>query len=311
MSEQDNYGFFGPNYSYADNIPLPGDIGVRQEASFGALIDSVGGMNYYIDTIAFGSRTFLDNHEPQPLGVRYFLNTGQRCSNGATMSQYFNGVTKGDLLGTRVAQGLASSGLPGLRGLAPGMMENARDALDPRPIIAAVAGAGYPVCQQVYCPVGDINGGLADPTDSTIAYVVDPVDSYEGIPVQTRWVQAYDENGNAITLTKDEYGSTPKCYNADGTYALDPPPGCPATEPSPVPHGIAPGQSWGIFGSGEYQGGKVSPQNMMNFGTCALRQPPTKPPDAFADYRVATENTLVSVGALALLSIGLWAVYRR
>lgn len=314
MSKQDNYGFFGPNYSYADNIPLPGDIGVRKEASFGAIIDSVAGMNYYVDTIAFGGPSFLDSHNPRPMGVRYYLNTGQRCSNGATMSQYFNGVTRGDLLGQRVAQGLASAGLPGLRGLAPGMLENAIDALDPRPIINAVGGVGYPVCQQVECPVGDINGALQDPTNSAATYVMDPVDMTFGTPTQKRWVQAYDQNGYPLTLSKAEYGATPKCYNSDGTYATNPPPGCPATEPEPVPPGTAPGQPGGLFGSSEAQGGgttKMTVERMREFGLCSLRQPAAPRPDTFADYRVPTENTLVSICVLAILSVGLWATYRR
>ena len=78
MSTQDKYGYFGPKYSFADNIPLPGQIGVRQEPTFGAIIDSVGGINYYIDTIAFGGRTMFDSHSPQPMGTRFFLNTNMQ-----------------------------------------------------------------------------------------------------------------------------------------------------------------------------------------------------------------------------------------
>ena len=233
MSKQDDYGYFGPEYSYADNIPLPGQIGVRQEPSFGAILDAVGGINYYVDTIAFGGPTFFDQQNPTPMGVRYYLNTEMRCSNGATMSEYFDGVTKGDLLGTHVEAALASSGLPGLKGLAPGMLENARDALDPRPIFAAATGTGYPVCQKVVCPVGDSNGLTAN-LETGQEYLVDPVQYNGPVPTQTRWVQAYDDNGFPINITKDEFGASPKCYNADGTYLDRPPDGCPPTEPPDV-----------------------------------------------------------------------------
>lgn len=231
----DNYGYFGPAYSFADNIPLPGDIGVRQESSIGAIVDAVGGVNYYVDTIAFGQRSFLNNHDLSPMGIRYFLNTGMRCSNGATMSEYVDGVTRGDFAGSRIQSGLASAGLPGLRGLAPGIIENAEDALDPRPIFAAVSGTGYPVCQQVACPVGDANGGGQQ-------YLVDPVQYGDGHggggnPTQRRWVQAYDETGTAITISSGEFAAQPKCYNADGTYMDRPPVGCPATEPPAAPQG--------------------------------------------------------------------------
>jgi hypothetical protein len=245
MTSNDNYGFFGPEYSYADNIPLPGEVGVRRESSFGAILDAVSGINFYVDTIAFGEPSFFNRNDTRPMGIRYFLNTGMRCDNGASMSEYFDGVTKGNLLGDRVAKGLASAGLPGLRGLAPGMLENARDALDPRPLLAAVTATGYPVCQQVICPVGDTRGSIQNPDDPAKPYIIDPVQYDSGpLPTQTRWVQAYDSTGSPINLTKDEFGARPKCYNADGTYLANPPAGCPtserprvsfrATKPSPL-----------------------------------------------------------------------------
>lgn len=233
MTSQDQYGFFGPEYSFADNIKLPGEVGVRRDSSFSAILDAVGGINYYVDTIAFGGPSFFDKGNPQPLGIRYYLNTEMRCSNGATMSEYFDGITKGDLLGQRVADGLASAGLPGLKGLAPGMLENARDALDPRPILSAVTGTGYPVCQQVVCPVGDINGKITGEGGKNI--IIDPVQYAGGSgPTQKRWVQAYDAKGYAMSVTKDKFGATPKCYNADGSYKKPVGDGCPATEPATV-----------------------------------------------------------------------------
>jgi len=230
MTTQEEYGFFGPAYSFADDIKLPGQIGVRQEPSFGAILDSVGGVNYYIDQIAFGSPTAFNRQQMSPLGVRYFLNTEMMCSNGATMSEYFDGVTKGDILGQRVKDGIASAGLPGLRGLAPGMMENARDALDPRPIFEAIAGGGYPVCQQVKCPVGTEAGHISKDTEPDKPYILGKLTWERGIPYQTRWVKGYDEKGNALNLSREEFDASPKCYNADGTYMERPPAGCPTGE---------------------------------------------------------------------------------
>jgi hypothetical protein len=295
MSEQDAYGFFGPDYSFADNIPLPGQIGVRQEPSFGAIIDSVAGINYYVDTIAFGGRTFFDEQNPSPMGLRYFLNTEMRCSNGATMSEYFDGVTRGDLLGDHVAEALASAGLPGLRGLAPGMLENARDALDPRPIFAAVTSTGYPVCQQVVCPVGDGAGAIQNAQDATKPYIIDPVQyAPGGGPTQTRWVQAYDSTGAAISITKDEFGATPKCYNADGSYLDNPPAGCPATEPTPI---ADPGAD--------------------RYNLCTVRQNAVMPPSVQANEGFrnrdaeAAEKMLGLACGVALVGVAVWFVCRK
>lgn len=301
MSTLDNTGYFGPEYSFADNVPLPGQIGVRQEPSFSAIIDSVAGINTYVDIIAFGGRSFLDNQNPTPMGIRYYLNTGMRCSNGATMSEYFDGITRGDLLGEDIAEALASSGLPGLKGLAPGMLENARDALDPRPIFSAVTGTGYPVCQQVLCPVGDSLGSIQNAHNATQPYIVDPVEYIEGIPFQTRWVQAYDNTGSPINITKDEFGATPKCYDAEGTYMERPPDGCPP-EPAPV---LEPGSD--------------------KYGLCFVRQPAVMPPTLSrqdtteATTEATTEgfsntgsDTLLFLATAAIIgSVAVWYVLRK
>jgi len=286
MTTQDNYGFFGPEYSFADNIPLPGQIGVRKEASFGAILDAVGGVNYYVDTIAFGGPTFFNRQKMSPMGLRYFMDTGMRCSNGATMSEYFDGVTKGDLLGKNVKAAFESAGLPGLRGLAPGMLENARNALDPRPIFAAVTSTGYPVCQQVVCPVGDANGSIQNRLDANKPYIIDPVQYNEaGIngPTQRRWVQGLDSTNNPINITKDEFGALPKCYNADGTYMENPPNGCPAKQPKPI-------QLQGV--------GNLSP--------CRIVQPPNRMIEGFTSPESVTGLT-----SLVLLGLIGWYFYNK
>jgi hypothetical protein len=277
MSDQDNYGYFGPSYSFADNIKLPGEIGVRQEASIGAVVDSISGVNYYVDTIAFGSPTFFNKQSMTPMGIRYFLNTEQRCSNGATQSEYFDGVTKGDIMGSAVAAGLASAGLPGLKGLAPGMLENARDALDPRPIFSAVTGTGYSVCQQVLCPVGDAGGAITN-ADGT-QYVIDPVQYVNGIPYQSRWVQAYDSTGAPIQISKDEFAATPKCYNADGSLISPPPAGC-----TNIP-------------------GATNTQGTDKYGLCTVTQPAQMPPTIAEGFTDSSEEIAVRMGAAAIVGL--------
>jgi hypothetical protein len=297
MSNLDNYGFFGPEYSFADNIPLPGQIGVRNESSVGAIIDAVAGVNYYVDTIAFGGPTFFDSHNPRPMGLRHFMNTGLMCSNGATMSEYFDGVTRGDLLGDHVAKALASAGLPGLRGLAPGILENARDALDPRPLFAAVTSTGYPVCQQVLCPVGDIDGNLRNQQDASQNYIVDPVEFVQNVPYQRRWVGAYDSTGAPLQITKDEFAATPKCYNPDGTYRTNPPSGCAPLAATDI---------------SEPAGSK--------YPLCRMTQPAAVPStvtgsnsgsEGFTNGGDTATDVGVAVAVAILGGIGLWSLFRN
>jgi hypothetical protein len=98
----------------------------------------------------------------KPLGVRFWMPTGFTCSNGAKMWQYTDSIPKGDALGERIKNGLNNMGY-GLRGLAPGIVEDAKDALNPIPVMEAVFGSGYPQCKQVTLPVGDSYGHIADP----------------------------------------------------------------------------------------------------------------------------------------------------
>lgn len=293
--QQDDYGFFGPNYQFDNSIPLPGEIGVRKEPSFDAIMDSVAAVNTFTDIIAFGGPTFFDKNNPEPLGIRYFLNTGMRCSNGATMSEYYDGVTKGDLLGERVAQGLASAGLPGLKGLGPGILENARDALDPRPLFSAISGTGYPVCQQVSCPVGDVQGRLKDAATGAPVILGD-VEWVDGLPRQRRWVQAYDADGTAIQVTKDEFAAQPKCYNADGTYMARPPDGCAVGAPADT----------ATAGAGRY-------------GLCTVVQPATLPAtvaagaEGFVGEMVEGDGLTAAlmVAGLAVIGGALWWGVRK
>lgn len=288
---QDNYGYFGPSYSYTDNIKLPGQIGVRKESSFGAIFDAVGGINHYMDVIAFGGPTLFDKQDTRPMGIRYYLNTEMRCSNGATMSEYMDGVTKGDLLGDHVTAGLASAGLPGLKGLAPGMLENARDALDPRPILSAVTATGYPVCQQVVCPVGDTYGSVVNAFDGT-EYLADPPDYDHGYPSQTRWVQALDEKGDPISVTKGEYAVTPKCYNADGSYKQDPPEGCPVTEPA---GGYTP----------------ITNRKHRKYGLCHQVRAPNAGREGFVDQTDGSDRIALGVAVALLFGVAVWSVVRK
>ena len=101
-----------------------------------------------------------------------------------------NGIPKGDLLGKRVAEALDRLEMPGLRGMAPGILEDARDALNPVPIMNAVFGTGYAKCKQVTLPVGTSRGSLKNVDGQDLVQPLFPGDIkvFNGIPHQTRFV---------------------------------------------------------------------------------------------------------------------------
>jgi hypothetical protein len=206
-------GFFGTPYSPADSLKTPAQLGVKTGDSLGDVVNAVKGVAFYTDTIGFGesSTPLSAGMGLQPLGINYFMKTGQRCSNGADMYDYFQGIPEGTALGTKAANALKEMGLPGLRGLAPAMLEDTEKALNPEPLLAALFGSGYPQCKLVTRQVGDLYGKIRD-TDGTV-WIEDPdsaVKGSDGLYYQTRWI--LDKN-----IDKATWEAEPKTYNPDGT----------------------------------------------------------------------------------------------
>jgi hypothetical protein len=151
------------------------------------------------------------------IGINYFINTGATCSNGAQMWSYIRGIPDGSSLGKNVQKAMADMGLPALRGLAPGMLEDVQQALDPSPMMNALFGSGYPQCKQVTLPVGDSYGRIA--SDDGESWISDPHTAKQTSNgfVQTRWVQDTDYKDNPINLSRENWLAEEKTHNKDGT----------------------------------------------------------------------------------------------
>jgi hypothetical protein len=211
-----------PNYSFADELPMPDQIGVRKGGSLNDVANAVRGIAFYSDMIGFGApSTGLTRGmpiDPFPMGVNHFLRTMTKCSNGADMWAYVNGIPKGDALGKKVAEALDRLDMPGLRGMAPGILEDVKDGLNPVPIMNAVFGTGYAKCKQVTLPVGTSRGSLKNVDGQDLVQPLFPGDIkiYGRTPHQTRFV--FDK-----WLTKEEWDkenqSATQC--PDGTRIID------------------------------------------------------------------------------------------
>lgn len=181
----------GPPYDYAGELPTPLRVGVKEGDSLGSVFDAVKGAMYYTDMIGFGasSNRFTKDMPFFTMGVNYFIKAGTKCSNGAEMYTYVEGRPKGDVLGKSVQIALAEQGLPGLKGLAPGILEDAKSALNPLPIVNTLMGSGYAKCKQETKPIGDHKGSLSA-ADGTvwIPQTPDIKRDSTGRPQQTKWV---------------------------------------------------------------------------------------------------------------------------
>lgn len=250
-------GFLGPSYNPADEMLPPAQIGVKRGGDLRDVVGAVKGVIYYGDMIGFGgpSSGFTKGMPGlKPLGVNYFINSGLTCSNGATMWEYVQTIPDGSALGDKVKDALAGVGLPALKGMAPGMLEDVKFALDPSPVINAVVGSGYPQCELVRKRVGDHDGQIQN-VDGVL--LVDPVGimtSSGGPPYfQERWVQKKykvplrrgesEESARAradpVQLAYEDWQAEPKIYKEDGCLiepsSKDPQPKfCSAKAPSQV-----------------------------------------------------------------------------
>jgi len=209
-------GIMGPDYSFADSLPTPDQIGVHDGDTVDSVIGAVKGVAYYTDTIGFGGpSSFIDQGMGlKPMGVQVWMKTGVQCSNGANMWSYMDGIPTGNSLGAGLATNLANGGLPGLKGLAPGMLEDVESALDPVPIMQSVFGTGYAVCKQEEKTVGDQDGRISKTDDkgNVIYYVENPetVVQRGGKSYQTRWTLDH-------TIPQAEWQKAPKTFCPDGS----------------------------------------------------------------------------------------------
>jgi hypothetical protein len=209
-------GITGPDYSFAESVPMPSAIGVHDGDDFASVMGGVKGVAYYTDMIGFGGpSTFLDNNMGlKPIGVNFWLKSGLQCSNGADMWTYVAGIPTGNAMGKTLAKGLSDAGMPALKGLAPGIMEDVGAALDPYPIMSSVFGTGYPSCKRVEELVGDQDGKIfkTDENGKKIYYIENPetVVNRGGLSYQTRW--ALDHN-----ISYAEWSKVPKTLCPDGS----------------------------------------------------------------------------------------------
>jgi hypothetical protein len=223
-----------PNYNFADALKTPADLGVQVGDSFGDVLNAAKGIIYYTDMIGFGqSSNSLDaDLNPQPLGINYFVDSGKTCSNGANMWQYMSNIPDGDALGGGVQRAMSQLGLPGLKGLAPGMVQDLENAMDPTGMANSVFGTGYPQCKLLKAPVGDVNGNIVNPVDGTY-WITDEQSAVQdpstGKYYQEKWVQDKDQYGNPIYITADQFSAAPKTQNPDGSALSQP---TPAPSPS-------------------------------------------------------------------------------
>jgi hypothetical protein len=221
-------GYILPEYDFAGNVPTPDgpEVHISSCGRLQCIIDAAKGILYYSDTVAFGqaSSGLTAGYTYKKLGINFFTKTGLTCSNGAQMHSYFEGIPKGDGFGKKLQKVMRGMGMPEMRGIAPGILEDTQHAMNIKPVLQSAFGNVYPICEQVTLPVGDDYGQLQDPDpDVGDKWIKGSVQYINGRPYQTRWVQKKNQKGEPIYISKDEWDATPKTHNLDGTPKVLPP----------------------------------------------------------------------------------------
>lgn len=206
------------DYNIADKLPTPDQIFVKN-----GIYDSIRGIQFYSDVIAYGNRSndllkemyMLNNGKIEPVnfgpfGINQFVKTGQQCSNGADTYAYIQGIPKGDMFGKTIQRALKETRLPPLRGLGPGIIEDVKYSMDLKEIGGTLFGGAYPVCKETTLPVGDSRGNIVDKNGNSYLSEKGAFKRNDGLYYQTRWVES-------STITRDEHDCSLKTHNPDGT----------------------------------------------------------------------------------------------
>jgi hypothetical protein len=188
----------GPYYNYSDELKYPSEIPLRRDGDIfsgpGAIEKNVIGVQYYVNAMATGTSVgAVANYSDMaqsPMGLNYFIDTGLQCSNGASMNQYISTIPTGLPGATGAKLKVAVGG--NLQGLAPGVLQDTINALNPMPYFNAAIGTGFPKCTLMEAPVGNVNGELKSRFGK-------PVDKY-GTMVPNIWVDPTTEKVYYKTL---------------------------------------------------------------------------------------------------------------
>ena len=141
----------GPTYPYYNNIKSPADIGMSDKGSLSALGKDIDGLISYVEVLVSGKSKA--SATGNPLGNKFFLQTGGKCSSidtsGNNIDQdryiYINNVQNGNI--PFISQGMGVN-FSEFKGLIPGTMSNL-NTLNPYSIMSAFLSGSKPKCQPI------------------------------------------------------------------------------------------------------------------------------------------------------------------
>jgi hypothetical protein len=197
--------YIGPDYPYYKYIKTPSEIGMSSTGSLSVLGKDIDGLVGYVEVLVSGGGKA--SATGKPLGNKFFLKTGGKCTDKATSQDvdryiYINNVPAGNIPFISSGAGVNFSEL---KGLIPGTLSNL-NAFNPMEIFQAFLSGSKPDCQELTMDTIDIYNNKS--TESHFVTLVD---------IQNMDPCSFTDKKNPITNDKCKetfanLNSSEKCY---------------------------------------------------------------------------------------------------
>ena len=138
--------YIGPDYPYYKYIKTPSEIGMSSKGTLSALGKDIDGLINYVELLVSGGGKA--SATGKPLGNKFFLKTGGKCTDTATQEEadryiYINNVPAGNI--PFVSSGLGVN-FSEFKGLIPGTLSNL-NAFNPMEIFQSFLAGAKPECR--------------------------------------------------------------------------------------------------------------------------------------------------------------------
>jgi hypothetical protein len=146
----------GPDYKYYNYINSPEAMGMSASGSISTLTKDVAGLINYVTLLSSGGGPA--SKTGQPLGNKFFLETGATCKNKdsgeiVTRSLYVNNVPDGSIPFISAGTGVR---IDSLQGLIPGTLSNLAQ-INPMQMFGAFMEGSEPECQSITMETINVN----------------------------------------------------------------------------------------------------------------------------------------------------------
>jgi hypothetical protein len=162
--------YIGPDYPYYKYIKTPSEIGMSGKGSLSQLGKDIDGLTSYVELLVSGSGKA--SATGKPLGNKFFLKTGGKCTDKATNQDvdryiYINNVPAGNIPFISSGVGVNFSEF---KGLIPGTISNL-NAFNPMEMFQAFLSGSKPNCQEIKMETIDVYNNRS--TESHFVTLVD------------------------------------------------------------------------------------------------------------------------------------------